>query len=77
MWNIAENVRGILEPALGIGVAKIHDVVGYQQKIFNFPQTDGVVSQSVQKVKPPYTDNVMHKDVVILREGPDADIHTR
>ena len=72
MCNFAEKFRGVLDPEIGIVLAKVHDVVGNHQHLFNFPQVDDVMSHSVQKMKPPCTDNVVHEDAVLFREGPEA-----
>ena len=63
---------GLLEPEFGIGVANGHDVVGRQQYLFNCPQNDDILYQSIQRVQPPCTDHVVREDEVILREGPEA-----
>ena len=44
MYNFAENLRRILEPALGIGVSRVHNFVGHHQNLFNFPLADDIVS---------------------------------
>ena len=60
MCNFQENANELLEPALGIGVDRGHDVVGHQYNLFNLPQKDDVVSQYAQNVQPPCAENVVH-----------------
>ena len=67
-----KNFRGLLEPALVIGVDKGNDSVGHHQNLLNLPQADDVMYQSVQKVQPPCADNVVLKDKIPLREVPEA-----
>ena len=67
MCEFVENVRRLLEPAFGIGVSKIHDIVVNRQHLFNCPQVDDIMSHYVHKVQTPYSDHVVHEDEVLLR----------
>ena len=67
MCKFAEISRGILEPYFGIGVAKGRDIVGHHQHLFNFSSVDAIMYQSIQKVQPPCSYNVVHEDEVLLR----------
>ena len=52
---------GVIEPELGICVAKGRDVVGRHKKLLNCPSVDYVVSQSFQKVQPPCPEHVVRE----------------
>ena len=68
MLNFAENARVVIDPYLGIGVAKGHDVANHHHNLFISPREDDIMSQSAQKVQPPYDEHAMHDDEVLLKE---------
>ena len=63
---------GFLEPALGIGVAKYHDVIVHHQQLLDWTREDDVMSQSIQKVQPPCVEHVVCEDEVLLRGYPES-----
>ena len=48
--HVCTNARGFLEPELGIGVARGHDVVCCNKHLFNCPCPYDIISKSVNKV---------------------------
>ena len=72
MCEFAENIRGLLDPDFGIGVAKGHDVVDHFQNLFNCPRADDIMSQYIKKLQPPRNELVVREDKVLLWESPNA-----
>ena len=67
MRKFSENVRGIIEPEFGIGVAMGYNALGHNHHFFNCPRVGDTMSQSIQKMQTACTENVVHEEEVILR----------
>ena len=68
MCDFVENVWGLLELSFGIGVSKVHEIVGHRHHLFNCTWADFVIYRSVQKAKQPCAEHVLHDYGVLLRE---------
>ena len=71
-FKFVEIIMGIIEPAVFIGVSKVHDVVVITITCSIDPWVDDVMSQSVHKVQPPCAEHVVREDEVLFREFPDS-----
>ena len=66
---LVENGKRLIETEFGIGISKGCNIFGSFHHLFNFPWVDDKMSQSVQKVQPPYTEHVVHDDEFFLGDS--------